>query len=188
MEFNQLDISIISIDDARRQEIFFHCRRKIEGRYLDGETPDKKAFGLLGGVVEGGRLCVRRVIPLRRNARSAASYKSYMDGTMDRHAVPSETPLPERGWVAEQAELDAALVRLHGEGLRLVGTYHMHRVPWDHDPIRDTPTELDSILGRDSRLFMFIVSMVDPSRPRLRAFFEGDPARELGIEVREDAS
>ncbi len=185
MEFNQLDINIISIDNALRQEIFSHCRRKLEGRYLAGETHDKKAFGLVGGYVENRSLTVNRIIVLRKNARASASYKSYMDGTMDRHAVPSETPLPERGWVADQEELDNALINLHREGLRLVGTYHMHRVAWDHDPLRDTPTELDTILGRNSRLFMFIISMVDPDRPRLRAFFEGDPKRELAIEVRE---
>jgi len=181
MEFNQDDITIISIERPLLQEIIDHCRRKLARRYLTDETRDLKAFGLLGGRVEQRGVTVRRVVPLRKNARAATGHKDYMDGAMARHAVPSETPLPERGWVADPRELDAALEDFHRRGDRLIGTYHMHRVPWEHDPDRDTPTELDSVLGKGSRLFMFIISMVDPNHPRVRAFFEGDPNREIPV-------
>ena len=104
-----------------------------------------------------------------------------MDTAMDRHATPSTTPFSQRGWVAHPAELDSALNSLRQQGMRLVGNYHMHRVAWEHDPLRDEPTELDTVLGRASRMFMFIISMVRPERPIIRAFFEG--IKELEIPV-----
>ena len=104
-----------------------------------------------------------------------------MDAMMAAHAIPSETPLAERGWVADPAELAAALRSCRELDLRLIGSYHMHRVAWPDDPRRDTPTALDTVLGRNSRLVMFIMAMVDPARPRLRAFADGDAAQEIPI-------
>jgi hypothetical protein len=37
------------------------------------------------------------------------------------------------------------------------------------------------MLAEDSRLLMFIVSMVDPARPAIRAFYEGIKTREIPI-------
>ena len=63
----------------------------------------------------------------------------------------------------------------------------MHRVPWGDIPRRDTCTALDTALARESGLWAFILSMVDPERPVLRAFFEGDNCREGRISVAEEA-
>ncbi len=57
----------------------------------------------------------------------------------------------------------------------------MHRVSWKHDQERDTPTRLDTILGKGSRMFMFIVSMVNPDEPVVRAYFEGNHDLEVPI-------
>ncbi|MFW8601232.1 hypothetical protein ACOHYD_07100 [Desulfobacterota bacterium M19] len=159
-----------------------HCRRKLEGRYLAHEMEEPKAFGLLGGRVDHQCVSIAHVIPLLKNARRELE-KSFMDDTMAAHAVPSETPLKQRGWVAASDEIDSALFCLQDRGMRMVGTYHMHRLAWDHDKIRDTPTELDTVLGRQSRMFMFIISMVAPDKPLIRAFFEGNPAQELPIVI-----
>jgi hypothetical protein len=181
MIYNKDIITKIHLPRLQWQMMLDHCLRKLAGHYIEGEIQEPKAFGLLGGGIEDGQLELRHVIPLMKNARHQDCNKNYMDGTMDRHAVPSETPLEKRGWVADPAELNLALDDFQARGIRIVGTYHMHRVAWEHDKIRDTPTKLDMILGRDSRLFMFIISTVEPEKPRIRAFFEGDAAREVSI-------
>ncbi len=164
-------------------EMVYHCRRKLQGDYLPGEGQSPKAFGLLGGKVAGTVMTIESVIPLLKNARDCGDQKCVVDNAMNLHAIPSETPFDQRGWVAEAAELDTALTTLQTRGVRLVGNYHMHRVAWSHDLLRDTPTELDTILGGDSRMFMFIISMVDPEAPRIRAFFEGIKDLELPVEI-----
>ena len=183
MRYNKGQISNIHLPLPLWDELTNHCRRKLDSDYLPGERHAPKAFGLIGGRVAGDRVTVEVIIPLLKNARECAEQKSHMDGAMQRHAVPSETPLDQRGWVAEPTELDAALATLQSLGLRLVGNYHMHRVAWAHDPSRDTPTQLDTILGSASRMFMFIVAMVTPDTPTIRAFFEGAKDLEVPIEI-----
>ena len=165
-----------------KDEIIAHCRRKLAGIHLAGEEGRPKAFGLVGGRVENGAARAEQVIALKKNVRNIEPHRSAMDRQMERYAVPSETPLSGRGWVADPAEMREAVYILKVRGLRLIGTYHMHRVAWEDDPIRDTPTLLDAILGRDSRLLMFIVSMTDPEKPVIRAYKEGDPEKEVEIE------
>ncbi len=170
----------INLPGCQFQIMVEHCRRKLEGRYLEHEIEEPKAFGILGGRVGHQFLTIAQTIPLLKNARQQLD-KSFMDDTMASHAVPSATPLKQRGWVADPDEIDSALSVLRGQGMRMVGTYHMHRLAWNHDKIRDTPTELDSVLGRQSRIFMFIISMVNPDKPLIRAFFEGISTQELPI-------
>lgn len=158
-----------------------HCLRKLHGNYLPGEGRAPKAFGLIGGKITETIITVGDIIPLTRNARDCGERKAIMDKAMHRHAIASETPLDQRGWVAEPTELDAALRTLQAQGLRLLGNYHMHRVAWAHDSQRDTPTELDTVLGKDSRMLMFIIAMVNPDAPVIRAFFEGMATLELPI-------
>lgn len=160
-----------------------HCLRKLQGNYLPGEGQAPKAFGLVGGKIDGGTVIVEAIIPLFNNARDCGDQKKVMDSAMNRHAIASETPLAQRGWVAEQKELDTTLHTLQAQGLRLIGSYHMHRVAWDHDSKRDTPTELDTVLGKDSRMLMFIIAMVNPATPTIRAFFEGIKSLELPIQI-----
>jgi len=183
MRYHKGQLNRIFLPNFLWAEIIRHCRRKLHGDYLPGEGPAPKAFGLIGGRVDGDRLTVEVVIPLLKNARDCADQKSHMDNAMERHAVPSETPLDHRGWVAEPGELDAALAAIQQQGLRLIGNYHMHRVAWAHDQQRDTPTHLDTILGSTSRMFMFIIAMVNPDTPTIRAFFEGVQDLEVPIEI-----
>jgi hypothetical protein len=163
------------------ETMLFHCRRKLLGEYLPGEDRNRKAFGLMAGRKENGAISVARCFPLLCNARQNEAHREYMDQMMAEHAIPSETPLSDRGWVAAPAELTKILERCREQELLLIGSYHMHRIAWPQDPIRDTPTKLDTILGSNSRLIMFIIAMVDPTNPILRAFDEGDPERELPI-------
>ncbi len=183
MRYKKGQINTIHLPRLLWAEMVSHCRRKLHGDYLPGEGQSPKAFGLIGGRIGGGALTVEIVIPLLKNARDCADQKTLMDSAMQRHAVHSETPLDQRGWVADPTELDAALTTLQRQGLRLIGNYHMHRVAWAHDPQRDTPTQLDTILGSASRMFMFIVAMVNPETPTIRAFFEGVQDLEVPIKI-----
>ena len=183
MHYQAGQITSIILPLAIREAMILHCRRRLQqGKNItDKGQADNKAFGLMGGRVVEARLVIENTIPLRQNARDTEAQRLFMDAAMTRHATPSITPISQRGWVAEPAELDSALNSFRQQGIRLVGNYHMHRVAWEHDPLRDAPTELDTVLGRTSRMFMFIISMVRPESPIIRAFFEG--IKELEIPV-----
>ncbi len=158
-----------------------HCRRKLAGEFLSTESPEKKAYGLVAGTRTGAVLEVGACFPLKKNARSREPFRGQMDYLMQKHAVRSETPLEKRGWVADPDEWNEVGRKCSDLGLMLLGTYHMHRVGWNHDMLRDTPTVLDAILGKKSSMVMFIVSMVNPDSPVIRAFFEGNPELEIPI-------
>lgn len=181
MQFIKGAITNIVLPEPILEELISTCRRKLSGDYLPGETQDKKAFGLIAGTQAGNILTIKAVMPLLKNARGIKSQKPYMDEIMAKHAIPSETPLDQRGWVADPDELQSVLAEFRQKNYQLAGSYHIHRVAWDHDLERDTPTKLDTVLGKGSRMFMFIVSMVNPETPIIRAFFEGDINLEVPI-------
>lgn len=183
MHYLKEHIRSIRIPSHLRDEMISHCRRKLLGNYLPGEGQSPKAFGLIGGTVDGSSVKAEIVTPLYKNARECGETKLQMDQALNQHGTPSQTPFDQRGWVAEQEELDKALQILLEKGLRLVGNYHMHRVAWEHDPQRDTPTKLDTVLGDSSRMFMLIISMVNPESPIIRAFFEGNNDCEIPVEI-----
>ncbi|MEA3386236.1 MAG: hypothetical protein U9Q89_07295 [Thermodesulfobacteriota bacterium] len=163
------------------QEIVEHCKRKLEGNYLPGESKVRRAYGLIAGTQDEYTLKTERILTLKKNLRGEEPYKTYMDGIMEQHAVPSKTPLNKRGWISDPMELKECYDICDRDKLIVFGTYHMHVVPWEHDPKRDTPTRLDTILARNSNLFSFIVSMVDVSCPEIRAFYEGVKEKEVPI-------
>lgn len=160
-----------------------HCFRKLEEEYLPDEAKEIKAFGLIAGTVKDKILTITAISPLGKNSRSLCCQKPYMDEMMARHAVPSETPLDRRGWIADPEELQEKLKEFKENNFQLAGSYHMHRVAWDHDHRRETPTELDQILGKESRIFMFIIAMVNPNMPVIRAFFEGKESLEVPVVI-----
>ena len=171
----------IELPNACWEEIISHCRRKLNGKFIGDESAEKKAFGLVAGNQEDSRIIVKRCFVLKKNARYQLPYSEYMNKVLARHAIPSETELDKRGWVADPQELMEAIKECQEEELIILGTYHMHRVAWQNDAIRDTPTELDRILANESRMIMFVVSMVEPDKPLMRAFYEGILAQEIPI-------
>ena len=172
-------VNQIILPDPHWQQIVEHCKRKLAGNHAPGESRGRKAYGLVAGTRNEDTLIVECVLPVSKNVRDQEPYKTYMDKLMERHAIPSETPLSGRGWIVDPEELKECYDRCDRERLVIFGTYHMHVVPWDHDPLRDTPTHLDMILARNSSLFSLIVSMVDVTRPRIRAFYEGAVEKEV---------
>lgn len=170
----------IELPEGMRQTVLEHCHRVLNA-YHQGRAEECKAFGLVCGRVAGEVITVADCYPLHKNVRSQSPHKERMDRIMAEHAIPSKTPLEIRGWVADPAELFARIKECRSKGHMLLGTYHMHWVGWAHDPVRDTPTTLDEVLGKESGHLMFIISMVDPARPIIRVFYEGSMEWELPV-------
>lgn len=162
-------------------EILQHCRRKLAGNFLPDESPVCRAFGILVGHQQEDELRVQRVIPMKRNARNQEPLKTFMDRLMEDHAIPSTTPMDQRGWVTDPQEFKQCLDLCKQEQLTLFGAYHIHVVPWPGDPLRDTPTGLDAVLVKGSNMYTFIISLVDPQQPLMRAFYEGNIEAETPI-------
>lgn len=177
------EIDAVVVPEHLYEDLVGHARRKLAGDYMPAEEHAPKAYGLVGGRLREGHGEITHVVPLIRNHRDLPHLKPVVDHVMDELAVPSETPLERRGWVSDPREVLTAEERFDRAGSCLFGGYHMHRVPWDQDPLRDRCTEVDAELASGSGLWMFILSMVDPDRPILRAYFEGDNAREAPIQI-----
>ena len=163
-----------------------HVVRKLTGHYLPGETAERKAFGMLAGTCGPAGYTVTAVFPLLVNLRAEDRYRSEMDELVDGFAIPSETPNAQRGWVASPAELLAIEEICDAHGWLPFGNYHTHRVPWPHDPRRDTCTALDRVLADGTGQWVFIVSAVDLHRVSVRAFYEGDNDCEATIRFAPD--
>lgn len=177
------DIAEIRFPLALYDAVVDHGRRKLSGRWHSGEEQAPKAYGLVGGSLRERQMTVTHVIPLRNNLRDRPDLKVDIDRLMEAVAVPSETPMDRRSWVADPREVMAAERSCEETGSLLFGAYHMHRVAWAHDQLRDTCTDLDRALARDSGLWALILSLVDPAQPRLRAFFDGDNSAEAAIRI-----
>ncbi len=179
-------VNRIILPDFYWQQILEHCKRRLAGNYLSGESRARRACGLVAGVQSEHTLNVKRIMPLKKNVRDQEPYKTYMDSIMEQYAMPSKTPLSQRGWIADPVELKECCDICDRNDLIVIGTYHTHIVAWDHDPIRDTPTRLDAVLAQNSNLFSFIVSMVDMTSPIIRAFYEGLTEKEALIVNRDN--
>jgi hypothetical protein len=166
-------IEEIFFPELKFEELVAHARRKLSGNYLPAEEPEPKAYGLVGARLSAHAAHVTHVVPLVRNLRYRPDVKAHVDVVMKELAIPSETPLERRGWVADPREVLEAELFFDQVGVSLLGSYHVHRVAWTHDADRQTCTEVDARLAKGSALWVFILSMVDPARPVLRAFFEG---------------
>lgn len=175
-------VTAIRLSRACYSNVVSHAVRKLTGgHYLEDETPERKAFGMLTGRRTGGEIVVTGVFPLIVNMRHDAGHRTAMDEVVGEYAIPSETPMEQRGWIANPREL-LTVERICDDTDWLVfGNYHTHRVAWPHDPLRDTCTELDRMLAAGSGQWTLILSVVELARPRLRAFFEGDNAHEIPI-------
>jgi len=175
------DVRAIEMADRQRSQLIAHAARKLRGDYEAAETPVPQAFGLLAGVARGSALVTTDVLPLRRNLRTDPARGADLDAVVRELAIESSTPLERRGWIAAPEEVMEAQERCDADGTVLFGSYHAHKVPWPQDPLRDTPTALDTALGEGQGLWMLILSMVDPERPILRAFWEGRPEAEAKL-------
>jgi hypothetical protein len=181
----QHEIRHIRLPQTVWETITAHCRRKMAGEFLPGESPVKRAFGILAGVRSGDELHVRHVVEIKKNARNVEPLKSFMDKLMEQYATPSTTPMDQRGWVTDPFEFKQCMDLCKREGLTMFGAYHIHVVPWPGDPLRDTPTGLDAVLVKGSKMYSFIISMVNPEQPIIRAFYEGETSAETPIRIEE---
>lgn len=181
MNFLNQTIHKITLPKAQREALLAHCIRKLNQQYLDHEIKERKAYGLIGGKIINDSLYIEKIAPLYKNTRTEGEDKKYMDGALNSYAQASETPLAQRGWVAHPEETLDILTDFASDSLEIVGAYHMHRVSWENDVTRERPSVLDTELAKDSGLFAFIISVVNPKVPVIRAFYEGFPDQELTI-------
>jgi len=175
------DIEEVRLGERHYHSLVAHGLRKREGDHRPGETQERKAYGLLGGRPRGARIDTTHVFCLAKNARYEPQYREEMDQLMASLAVPSETPLERRGWLTDPNELLAAERECESADAVIFASYHMHRVAWPDDPLRDTCTAIDTALARGRGLWVLILSLVNPAHPILRAFFEGDNDREARV-------
>jgi hypothetical protein len=176
-------VTHIRMAEDLHETVIEHGRRKVAGVHMPGETPERKAFGLLAGAAIRHCAEITHVFPIPRNVRAKPPFKDDIDELCFELAVPSETPLEQRGWLIDPQDLFAVQQTCDAAGVALVGSYHTHRVGWDTDPVRDGCTALDQELARGTSLWMFVLSLVDTEHPILRAYFEGDNDREARIVV-----
>ena len=177
------EVEEVHLGVTHYRSLIGHGLRKLNGEYRPDETHERKAYGLLGGRPREARIDVTHVFCLAKNARFEPAYRREMDELMTSLAVPSETPLERRGWLTDPDELLDAERRCEAANAVIFASYHMHRVSWPHDPLRDTCTAIDTALAEGRGLWVMILSLVDPQRPTLRAFFEGDNDREARVVV-----
>lgn len=85
-------IERIVLPDAQWQELLAHCKRKLAGDYLPGETEYPRAYGMIAGTARGSDLVVEAILPVKKNARRIEPFKTYMDNILTKYAVPSKTP------------------------------------------------------------------------------------------------
>lgn len=180
------DVEEVYLGASHYRSLVGHGLRKLRGKYRPDETPERKAYGLLAGRLRDGRIDTTHLFCLARNARFEPAYRREMDELMTSLAVPSETPLERRGWLTDPQELLDAQRQCEAANAVIFASYHMHRVSWPHDPLRDTCTAIDTALAEGRGLWVVILSLVDPQRPILRAFFEGDNNREARVVVGSD--
>ncbi len=183
MSFEHIDEIVLPA--SQWQQLLDHCNRKLAEDYLPDETKYPRAYGLIAGTRKGNLLQVESIMPVKRNVRRQEPFKTYMDKILTEHAFPSKTPLSERAWMTDPAELKDFYDTCDRENLIIIGTYHSHIVPWDHDPIRDTPTHLDTLLAKNSNFYQFIISLVDVGSPIIRAFYEGHNDKETPVALRQ---
>jgi hypothetical protein len=177
------ELRLIEMASEHHSRLIAHARRKLRGEFRADETRVAQAFGLLAGAVIGNAVTTTDVLPLRRNLRTDPAEGAEVDAAVRELGVESRTPLEQRGWLASPREVMEAQNRSDARGTLIFGSYHMHKVPWQADPLRDEPTALDTALGEGQGLWMLIVSMVDPDRPIIRAFWEGRPEVEAAVRV-----
>ena len=177
-------MKVASLKRAKLDIVLSHCMRKTLGLFLENEIQEKKAYGMLLGkkIGDSDAWKITDVIPLYKNCRETDG-KLYMDDLMTRFAIPSTTPFEKRGWFVDKGELADILYKCNANNLEIIGSYHMHRVPWEHDSVRDTPTLLDKILAEDTGLLMMIISTVDINNPKARIFYEGNIEKEVQINI-----
>lgn len=172
----------IFLPKSQQEALLVHCRRKWAEDYLPEENHARKAYGLIAGQSNGDKIVVTQIFPLKKNTRKDNQYDEEMTQTMQEHAIPSQTPFERRGWVADPQELYDIYQEADKLNMELFGAYHMHVVSWPpHDPLRDIPTEVDAVLAKDSNMYVFIISMVDPEKPIIRVFFESRLDQEIPI-------
>jgi hypothetical protein len=146
-----------------------HCRQTF------ADASEKKAFGVIGGCLDGKRVSVLRAVPLKRNLRQDPRFRAALDWIEEEVIPVAGLPRSNRGWVAAPEEIREVDRILDENGLMLLGSYHMHTVAGS------VCTDFDKHLARDSQLWTIIVAHIEEAFPSVRAFYEGQCEREASV-------
>lgn len=172
----------IFISNFCKDIIIEHCLRKYNKAYLPSETAEQQAYGLLAGEVKGNDIFIKGVYTSKLNHRNDPSVVNYINDLINKYAIPSGTPISQRGWVAKPEEVMEAHDYFDSMGLDLVGAYHMHhRKSWNGNQPKEYPSKFDEKLAENSNSLMFIVSIVSSKQYSVRAFYNGLKEKEIEV-------
>lgn len=175
-------INHILISKINYDSIIKHCIRKLNKEFLEDETNEEQAFGIIGGIVSEETITITNVSPLKRNYRCNESISNKMTELIKDIAIPGELNIEERGWVTDPIEFKETLDKLESENVDLIGTYHMHHDnSWYGEVPKDITSDLDKALAKDTGIFMFIVYISREGKDSIRAFYEG--TKEIPISI-----
>jgi proteasome lid subunit RPN8/RPN11 len=126
-----------------------------------------KAYGLIGGVdLYHPKSIYRCSTNLRNEPEWKAIFESYGEFYLN----------PDLGFVISAMEVKEVQEVMASRGESFVGVFHSHRY------LPAEPTPLDVALNMSANLVSYIVSVVDPSSPVVRAFcLTGDGCRNIPI-------
>lgn len=172
----------ISLQDNIKSEIVNHCIRKYNKSYLPDEMQEQQAYGILAGKLNRNIVCVNSIYKCKINYRNNASVMSYINNLIATYAIPSDTPIDQRGWVASPHEVMEALNNFDLLGCDLLGSYHMHHEKsWNGIQSKEYPSTFDEKLAKNSNLIMFVVSIISESKYSIKAFYNGLKEKEIEV-------
>lgn len=164
-------------------EIINHCVRKLNGEFLEDETKERQAFGVITGKNNRNYIEITNVVNLKKNYRYEQETSKKMNKFIDEYAIPGGIKTSERAWAIDPIELNTILTNLSKDE-EFLGTYHMHsNLSWANDYPKNLPTKLDRELNIDSGLINLIVCICDNEK-KIRAFFESDINNEYEIIIK----
>jgi len=172
----------IYLPESIRNIIVDHCLRKFSKKYLPIETHEQQAYGMVAGSVDDNVIHIGSVYTCNLNYRNDPTVVGYINGLINKYAIPSDTPIEHRGWVASPSEVIEAHDCFDKENTYLIGSYHMHHMKsWNGGQSKNYPSDFDEKLAENSNMIMFIVSVISGTECSIRAFYNGQKEREIEI-------
>ena len=129
-----------------------------------------KAYGLVGGT---DIYHPKSFYPCSSNLRNTAEWKRIFESFGDFYKNP------DLGFVIAPPEVRQVMEMMEEREEMLVGVFHSHRY------LPAEPSEADISLSSDSSVFCYIISVVDPSNPKLAIFrLDSGGYRKISIRTR----
>src|ERR1700684_4526519 len=98
------EVARVELSEPCWQGMLAHAERKLDGRWLCGESREQQAFGLLAGRLTVDAILTTMIFPLLRNVRQDPVRGAPIREAVNELATPSRTPLDQRGWLCGAGE------------------------------------------------------------------------------------